>query len=97
MDKKKFTSFFSKDSKPSRSAKNKLKQILFRLSMPRHLTTEEKLMVESLVDDIINAKLIRQVELLENFQQAIVNTVRETLREERIETLNKVQEMIDKT
>lgn len=83
MTREKITSFFSREGKHSREAKTKLKRILFRIALPKGLSLEEKISIESLVDDIISSRMETQIILLEEFQRRIQNSVIETMKEER--------------
>lgn len=83
--------FFSREGKHSRLAKINLKRILFRIAMPKGISLEEKIMVESIVDDIVSARMEAQVMLLEEFQRVSQNSIIETLKEEREETMKLIE------
>ncbi len=85
-------SFFSREGKHSRQAKTKLKRILFRIALPKGLSLEEKISIESIVDDIVASRLEAQIILLEEFQRRIQNSVIETMKEERVETMKIIEE-----
>jgi len=84
--------FFSREGKHSRAAKMKLKRILFRIAMPNGISLEEKIMIESIIDDIITARMEAQVMLLEEFQRRSQNAIIELLKEEREETMKLIEE-----
>lgn len=87
--------FFSREGKHSRAAKQNLKRILFRIALPNGISLEEKILIESVVDDIISARLETQVILLEEFQRRNQNEVIEIMKEERESIREMVKKMLN--
>ena len=83
--------FFSQEGRHSREAKTKLKRILFRIALPKGISLEEKIMIESLVDDIISARLEAQILLLEEFQRRNQNEMIELIKEGREEIMELIE------
>jgi len=85
---------FSREGKHSRIAKLNLKRILFRIAMPNGISLEEKITIESIVDNIISARLETQVRVLEEFQRRSQNEMIEIMKEEKEEIRKMVTEML---
>lgn len=94
MSKNKLISHFSRENRRVRDAKLKLKRILHRIALPKGTSLEERISIESIIDDIISARMEIQVELLGEFKNRIRNMVIETLGQEREQTREMVNEML---
>jgi len=84
--------FFSREGKKSRAAKINLKRLLFRIALPNGISLEEKILIESIIDDIIAARMEAQVMLLEEFQRRNQNEMIELMKEERENIMNLIEE-----
>lgn len=81
-------------SKSSRRAKLMLKQLLYRIALPKGLSSKEMRSINEIVDYIIDASISKQVESFSELRTEMNNILGETLQEFRKEILEEVKKCL---